>query len=80
MSYYVFSITSPEGMALVKNATLINQFEKYKEAKQLVKELRGQQSAEVVGDLKIVFAESQLHAEELLLEKRQKPTLMEHER
>jgi hypothetical protein len=79
MPYYLYKISTPSGIELVKNLELVNQFESFREAKTMVKKLRITQ-----GDqsflYKIMFAENQLVAEEKLLEKREKPVLMEYER
>jgi hypothetical protein len=73
-------MTAQEGMSLVKNLELINEFETFKEAKNYAREKRAelpQDSAEII---KVMFAENQLVAEEQLLEHREKPVLMEHEK
>jgi hypothetical protein len=73
-------MTAQEGMSLVKNLELINEFESFKEAKQYARDKRAelpQDSAEII---KVMFAENQLIAEEQLLEHREKPVLMEHEK
>jgi hypothetical protein len=79
MPYYVYEMTSPKGMNLVKNLKLINEFETFKQAKQFAREQRDQLSDEDV-TIKIMFADNQLLAEEQLLEHRDKPILMEHEK
>jgi len=79
MPYYLYKISAPEGMDLIKNLELVNQFDSFKEAKTITKELRVEQGEQ--GYIyKIMFAENQLLAEEKLLEKREKPVLMEFER
>ena len=79
MPYYLYKISSRKGLDLIKNLELVNQFDSFKEAKKITKKLRVEQ-----GDqsyiYKIMFAENQLLAEEKLLEKRDKPVLMEYER
>jgi len=80
MPYYVFKMSSPEGMDLVKNLELINEFEKFREAKLYAKE---QRAALVEGGnsmIKVMFAENQLLAEEQLLVFREQPIVMEHEK
>jgi hypothetical protein len=79
MPYYVFRINESAG-ALVKNLELIETFEKFRDAKLFAKEQRA--SAEV-GDMsmiKVMFADNQLSAEEQLMEKREKPVVMEWEK
>jgi len=79
MPYFLFKITQPDGLKLVKQLDLIDTFAVFKEAKAEAKRLRAAAS----GDdsvYKVMFADNQLSAEEQLLEKREKPVLMEHER
>jgi len=80
MPYYVFKMTSMEGMELVKNLELLSEFESFREAKNYAKE---QRALQVEGDntiVKVMFAENQLLAEEQLLAHREKPVVMEHEK
>lgn len=79
MPYYLYKISSPEGLDLVKNLELLEVFDGFRDAKQRAKALRAEQAD---GDFiyKVMFAENQLQAEEQLLEKREQPVLMEHER
>lgn len=79
MPYYIYKISALEGMDLIKNLELVNQFDSFKEAKTMTKKLRVEQR-EQAHIYKIMFAENQLLAEEKLLEKREKPILMEFER
>ena len=79
MPYYLYKITDGPALGLVKQLELLSSFEKFRKAKLQARGLR----AEVPEDgfqYKIVFADSQLQAEELLMEKREQPVLMEHER
>jgi len=80
MPYFIYKMTSQEGMSLVKNLELIKEFDSFKEAKKFARETRAalpDDSAEII---KVMFAENQLQAEEQLLEHREKPILMEHEK
>jgi hypothetical protein len=79
MPYYIYKVSTLEGIDLIKNLELINQFDLFKEAKTLAKKLRSEQEDER-SIYKLMFAENQLLAEEQLLEKREKPILMEYER
>jgi len=79
MPYYLYKISTLEGMDLIKNLELVNQFDSFKEAKAITKKLRVEQGEQGYV-YKIMFAENQLLAEEKLLEKREKPVLMEFER
>jgi len=79
MPYYLYKISTLEGIDLIKNLELVNQFDLFKEAKTLAKKLRSEQQDEHFV-YKLMFAENQLLAEEQLLEKREKPILMEYEK
>ena len=80
MPYFIYKMTSPEGMELVKNLELISQFENFKEAKNYAREKRTELPEDSAETIKIMFADNQLLAEEQLLEHREKPILMEHEK
>jgi len=80
MPYYVFKMTSPEGMDLVKNLELIDGFESFHEAKNVAKDKRAEQSKDETVLIKVMFADNQLLAEEQLLAYREKPIVMEHEK
>lgn len=79
MPYYVYRIDNAE-MALLKQLELISQFDSFKEAKNFAREKRAEQSADDNSMIKVMFAENQLSAEEQLMEKREKPIVMEHEK
>lgn len=80
MPYFVYKMTSQEGMSLVKNLELIDEFESFKEAKKFAREQRAALPEDSDSIIKVMFAENQLVAEEQLLEHREKPILMEHEK
>ena len=80
MPYYVFKMSATEGMALVKNLELLEQFDTFKLAKKYARDERAKQDAADNMVIKVMFAENQLRAEELLLEHREKPIVMEHEK
>lgn len=80
MPYYLFKVTSSDQVGLVKQLDLIEIFENFRQAKQQAKQLRAAADADDSAEFKITFAANQLAAEEQLLEKREKPVLMEHER
>ena len=80
MPYFIFKMTSQEGMSLVKNLELISEFDSFKEAKAFAREKRTELAEGSNEIIKIMFAENQLAAEEQLLEHREKPILMEHEK
>jgi hypothetical protein len=79
MPYYLFKISARDKLDLVKNLELLQVFDAFKTAKDEAKKRRAEQPLDGV-TYKVMFAESQLDAEEKLLEKRDKPVLMEHER
>jgi hypothetical protein len=79
MPYYVFKISSRDSIDLVKDLELLEVFDAFRDAKTEAKKLRSEQ-AEDGFSYKVMFADNQLSAEEQLLEKREKPVLMEHER
>ncbi len=79
MPYYLFKISSRDSIDLVKDLELLEVFEAFRDAKTEAKKLRSEQ-AEDSFSYKVMFADNQLSAEEQLLEKREKPVLMEHER
>lgn len=79
MPYYLFKISANAPTDLVKKLELLQQFDQFREAKNTAKQLRREHGSDAEV-FKVVFAESQLHAEELLMEKREQPVLMEHER
>lgn len=80
MPYYVYRMTSPEGMDLVKNLELMSEFSVYKEAKDYTREQRKKLDGEDKVIIKMMFADNQLLAEEQLSEHRDKPIVMEHEK
>ncbi len=80
MPYYLFKVSSSDQVGLVKQLELIDVFENFREAKQQAKQLRAEAAGDDTAEYKISFAANQLAAEEQLLEKREKPVLMEHER
>jgi len=80
MPYYVFKMSSPEGMELVKNLELMADFEVFREAKAFAKEQRAALDAAENSIIKVMFSENQLLAEEQLLAFREKPIVMEHEK
>ena len=64
----------------MKKLTLVNKFDHYRQAKAEIKNLRAKASPDDQHEWKMLFAESELQAEELLQEKREVPVLMEWEK
>ena len=79
MPYFVFRVNESAG-ALVKNLDLLDSFEKFRDAKLYAKVLRAAAEAGDTSVIKVMFAENQLSAEEQLMEKREKPVVMEWEK
>ncbi|MGV6850981.1 MAG: hypothetical protein ACWA5R_02235 [bacterium] len=81
MPYFVYKI-QPQEFQLVKNLELIEQFDKFKAARQHAHQLRQslESTQETSIEYKVIFADNKLDAEEKLLETREKPILMEHEK
>lgn len=81
MPYLVYKVV-PGPANLVKNLEKLDDFDKFKQAKVFVKAYRVEHNITPEDDIdvKIIFAENALDAEEKLLEKRDKPILMEWEK
>lgn len=79
MPYYVFRI-SQGPTAIVKNLDLLNEFETYKEAKNFARDERANQATDEGSQVKVMFADNRLQAEEQLMEKREEPILREWEK
>ena len=78
MPYYVFKITQPT--AIIKNLERQDSFAEYKAARALARQLRADAPPGEQASYKLVFAASQLEAEENLQEKREQPILKEWEK
>lgn len=78
MPYYVYKITQPT--PLLKNLELKNDFETYKEARNFAREQRTTVPLDGGILFKLVHAATELGAEELLMEKREKTVVMEWEK
>jgi len=80
MPYYVFKMSSPEGMELVKNLELIGDYESFRDAKNFAKSQRSELDSADTTQVKVMYADNQLLAEEQLMVHREKPVVMEHEK
>lgn len=80
MPYYIYKISEQAGMSLVKNLELLSVSDSFKDAKVQAREVREKQDGAEGMSVKVMFAENQLMAEEQLLEHREKPIVMEHEK
>ena len=81
MPYFVYKVI-PGPTDLIKNLEKLDEFEKFKQAKVFAKSYRVENNVMPDDDIevKIIFAENVLDAEEKLLEKREKPILLEWEK
>lgn len=64
----------------MKKLLLVNRFDQYRQAKSEIRRLRESQQPVEDRQWQMIFAESELQAEELLQEKRPAPVLMEWEK
>lgn len=79
MPYYVYRIENAE-MDLFKQLKLVDKYDSFKEAKKQARAIRAELDPESDVTIKVMFADNELHAEEQLMEKREKPIVMEHEK
>jgi hypothetical protein len=79
MPYYVYKILPSVGN-LLKNLELLETHDNYKDAKTSVKQKRIEQDAEDKATLKVMFAETELEAEEKLMEHREEQIVREWEK
>ena len=79
MPYFVFHIEK-NSRDRVQELTLLDQFENYKQAKNLARSKRAEMQVDQPGDIKIMFADNQEYAEKKLFETREAPILREWEK
>jgi hypothetical protein len=79
MPYFVYKI-APGVSKIVKNLEPLEDFEKFKDAKNFAKEKRQQENAEDGNIYKVIFAENSINAEEKLQEQREETILREWEK
>lgn len=79
MPYYVFKMETAE-FVMLKQLELLKEYDSFKQAKQFARECRAEQAEADTAEIKVIFADNQLAAEEMLMEKRDKPIVMEHEK
>ena len=79
MPYFVYKI-APGISKIVKNLKPLDNFEKFKEAKNFAKEKRQQEGAETGNTYKVIFAENSIDAEEKLQEQRDETIVREWEK
>jgi hypothetical protein len=79
MPYYIYRISESAG-SVVKHLELLATYDNYRDAKQLAKKTRSEMDTSEPAQIKVMFADNELMAEEQLLEKREKPVVMEWEK
>ena len=79
MPYFIYRI-KPGPTALIKNIELINEFDAFKEAKEFAKQARIDQADGGDIQIKVMFADNQLLAEEQIMEKREGSMVKEWEK
>jgi hypothetical protein len=79
MPYYIYRISAGP-TNLVKNLEKLEEHESFKEAKKRARDMRAAQSSDDETAIKVMFAETELQAEEQLMEKREAPILREWEK
>ena len=79
MPYFVYKI-APAVSKIVKNIEALENFEKFKDAKNFATEKRQQENAEDGNIYKVIFAENSIDAEEKLQEQREESIAREWEK
>lgn len=79
MPYYIYAVQQGP-TALVKHLDQLEEYEKFKDAKNRAREIRATAAPDDTRVIKVIFAESALEAEEKLQEHREAPILKEWEK
>lgn len=79
MPYFIYRIKQGP-TALIKDLELLSEYESFKEAKEFAKQVRLEQADGDTAQIKVMFADNQLHAEEQMMESREEPILREWEK
>jgi hypothetical protein len=79
MPYYIYKIIAGP-TDLVKTLEKLEQYDSFKEARQRARSLRAGMTDNDNYTVKVMFADSELAAEEKLMEKREQPILREWEK
>lgn len=79
MPYYIYKII-PGPTNLTKSLEKLEQHESFKQAKTRAREMRAAMAQDESHLIKVMFAENELEAEEMLMEKREQPILREWEK
>jgi hypothetical protein len=79
MPYYIYKIIAGP-TDLLKTLEKMEQYDAFKDAKQRARSLRAEMADDDSYTIKVMFADSELEAEEKLMEKREQPILREWEK
>jgi hypothetical protein len=79
MPYYIYKIIAGP-TNLLKTLEKMEQYDAFKDAKQRARSLRAEMADDDSYTIKVMFADSELEAEEKLMEKREQPILREWEK
>lgn len=79
MPYYIYKIV-PGPTDLTKSLEKLEQYDSFKEAKARARAMRAETGADESHIIKVMFADTELEAEEKLMEKREQPILREWEK
>ncbi len=79
MPYYIYKII-PGPTDLIRTLEKLDQYDSFKQAKTLARGLRAEIAEGDRTQIKVMFADSELEAEEKLMEKREEPILREWEK
>jgi hypothetical protein len=79
MPYYIYKIV-PGPTQLTKSLEKLEQYDSFKDAKKHAREMRADMDNNATHIIKVMFADSELEAEEKLMEKREQPILREWEK
>jgi len=77
--YFVYKITAG-ATPLFKDLTLLKRCDTFKDAKRFARSERAEHDADPATTIKVMFADTELQAEEQLLEAREAPVLREWEK
>ncbi|HFD80904.1 MAG TPA: hypothetical protein ENK05_11030 [Gammaproteobacteria bacterium] len=79
MPYFIYKIFSGP-TELVKTLEKVDRYDNYKEARNRARSMRADMGDDDNYTVKVIFASSELEAEELMMEKREQPILREWEK
>lgn len=79
MPYYIYKITQGP-TELIKHLEKLEEHDSFKDAKQQARKMRADMTPGDASVIKVMFADSELDAEEKLMEKREAPILREWEK